>query len=350
MSLKLFHHSLQLNAPIISLAGLYLAVAVCLSWSLGFRLPSVSDYLTAATDLTLFGWAMGAAILVWDLYRHRPKSPFFYLRTWARDRELAGRTVLALPAFAAFVLLSTTFGAVKSAIPLVHPFDIDPVLIRIDAALFRGDAWRFFQPVVGHPLISSTLNFVYHSWFGLLFLVGAFTIVWIEQPRLRLQYLIAYLMSWILLGTAMAALLSSVGPAFYSHFYGDGRFDALTAYLHTAAGHAPIPALTVQEALLSWAAAKDYTLGGGISAMPSMHVAIATLFTLLGWRISTFWGAAASIFLVMIFLGSIHLGYHYAIDGYVSMMLTPIIWWGSGWGAKAHLDRFEARSQTMSAP
>ncbi len=349
MSLKLFHRSLHLNAPVISLAGLYVAVAAYLSWSLGFRLPSVGDYLAAATDLTIFGAAMGSAFLAWDLYRYRPKRPFFYLRTWARDRRLARRAVLGLPAFTAFVLLSTTFGAVKSAIPLVHPFDLDPTLIRIDVDLFRGDAWRFFQPVVGYPLVSATLNFFYHSWFGLLFLVGAFTMVWIEQPRLRLQYLIAYLMSWILLGTVMAAALSSVGPAFYHHFYGDGRFDPLTGYLHAAASQAPIPALTVQQALISWADAKAYTIGGGISAMPSMHVAIATLFTLLGWRISPFWGGAASVFLAVIFLGSIHLGYHYAIDGYVSMMLTPIVWWGSGWWAKAHLDRVQADPRGIPA-
>ena len=173
--------------------------------------------------------------------------------------------------------------------------------------------------------------------------------VWIEQPRLRLQYLIAYLMTWIVLGTALATVLSSVGPAFYHHFYGDGRFDPLTAYLQAAAGQAPLPALVVQQALISWADAKAYTLGSGISAMPSMHVAIATLFMLLGWRISTFGGAAASIFLGVIFLGSIHLGYHYAIDGYVSMILTPISWWGSGRWAKAHIARVDAWSQANPA-
>ena len=79
-----------------------------------------------------------------------------------------------------------------------------------------------------------------------------------------------------------------------------------------------------------WAADGSNGIGRGISAMPSMHLSIATVFALLGWKISRFWGMAGIIFLVLILLGSVHLGYHYAVDGYAAILATVGIWWLSG--------------------
>jgi membrane-associated phospholipid phosphatase len=67
-------------------------------------------------------------------------------------------------------------------------------------------------------------------------------------------------------------------------------------------------------------------IGGGISAMPSMHVAIALWVALtlrayfkrlqwLGWA----WFAA-------ILIGSIHLGWHYALDGIAASLIAAIAW------------------------
>ena len=64
--------------------------------------------------------------------------------------------------------------------------------------------------------------------------------------------------------------------------------------------------------------------------MPSMHLSIACLFAILGWRISKAWGISATIFLALILVGSVHLGYHYAIDGYAAIVATLAIWWLSG--------------------
>jgi len=107
-----------------------------------------------------------------------------------------------------------------------------------------------------------------------------------------------------------------------------------------------MPALGVQDNLRAWSDLRRYGVGGGISAMPSMHMSIVTLFVLAGWSVSRRWGLLATAFFVVIFLGSIHLGYHYAVDGYVSMALTTVIWVVSGWFAQAWLARDPAAAWT----
>ncbi len=65
--------------------------------------------------------------------------------------------------------------------------------------------------------------------------------------------------------------------------------------------------------------------------MPSMHVASSFLFVLLSWRVSKPLGWLLTGFLILILIGSVHLGWHYAVDGYLALALTWPIWRLSGW-------------------
>lgn len=69
---------------------------------------------------------------------------------------------------------------------------------------------------------------------------------------------------------------------------------------------------------------------GGISAMPSIHVAMSVIFLLSSYCISKTIGIVFLAYLVIIQVGSIILGWHYAIDGYVSIMASILIWTISG--------------------
>jgi hypothetical protein len=41
-------------------------------------------------------------------------------------------------------------------------------------------------------------------------------------------------------------------------------------------------------------------------------------------------GRAFLAFLALMLLGSVHLGWHYAIDGYAGIAGTIVLWWGCG--------------------
>ena len=77
---------------------------------------------------------------------------------------------------------------------------------------------------------------------------------------------------------------------------------------------------------------KVESLGGGISAMPSLHVAIACLvFFTVRSRLRQRWAVwAAGLYAFSIWFASVHLAWHYAVDGLFSFFGVALIWWGTG--------------------
>jgi membrane-associated phospholipid phosphatase len=57
-----------------------------------------------------------------------------------------------------------------------------------------------------------------------------------------------------------------------------------------------------------------------------MHVASSVLLALLGWRLGRTVGIVLTVFAVLIQIGSVHLGWHYAIDGYIGALGAWLIW------------------------
>lgn len=97
-------------------------------------------------------------------------------------------------------------------------------------------------------------------------------------------------------------------------------------YLRDADKVIPVMALQVQDTLWQDYAQHSGTNALSISAMPSMHVASSVLLALLGWRLNRAAGIALTAFAVLIQVGSVHLGWHYAIDGYAGALGAWLIW------------------------
>ena len=76
--------------------------------------------------------------------------------------------------------------------------------------------------------------------------------------------------------------------------------------------------------------------------MPSVHNGLAVLFAIAGWRINKWFGGFLAGYAVLIWIGSIHLGWHYAIDGLLAAALTLGIWTIAG----RIVDRLERVSVT----
>ena len=64
--------------------------------------------------------------------------------------------------------------------------------------------------------------------------------------------------------------------------------------------------------------------------MPSVHNASALLIVLATWNKTLFVRIVAITHAVLIFIGSIHLAWHYAVDSYLAWALTMVIWWAAG--------------------
>ncbi|MBN2588683.1 MAG: phosphatase PAP2 family protein [Sedimentisphaerales bacterium] len=252
---------------------------------------------------------------------------------------------LLLIAFSVPAFLSA-FTSFKIILPMIHPFSWDLSLAKLDAFLHGGQQpWQLLQPVFGYPILTSILSVFYYLWFFVMYSVLFWQAFSLRDKQLRMQFFLTYLLSWIIIGTISAIIFSSAGPCYYGHFVKSGEdfFRPLMDYLYTANESFPIKSIDIQELLWSAYNGRETGLVKGISAMPSMHISMSFLFVLLGWRVSRIAGILFSLFALIIFIGSIHLGWHYAIDGYAAIILTTIIWLAVGFVLKRN-DSFEKQS------
>ena len=229
------------------------------------------------------------------------------------------------------VLLLVFFGSFsvfKNMIPLINPYSWDGAFAAWDATLHGGaDPWRLLQPVLGYPAVTIALDLVYASWFFVVFGALLWQAFSVTNPERRMRFLLSFALCWIIVGTVAATLLSSAGPVYFATVTGsEFGYAELLAYLRDANPGNPILALRTHEMLWETYRLGEARMGHGISAMPSMHVAAAVLTGFLFWRSGRAARVAAILFAAVIFLGSIHLAWHYAIDGYAAAAMALAIW------------------------
>ena len=227
-----------------------------------------------------------------------------------------GRVTLRRVVTTALTLIATAlflraFMAWKAALPRWHPYTYDAQLATLGAALHGGDAWHRLPAWL--PLYDG----VYVAWFP----VVALLVTWMAW-RGDTRYAVAFTLTWVLLGTVLPLLLPAAGPIFFQEVTGSDRFTPLTARL---AG-APLSQLA-REAMWSRYAAG---VPSSISAFPSLHIAMLWLGTLAAWRVSRPAAVGLAGYTVLVLVASVGLGWHYALDGYASLLLVPLIWWVSG--------------------
>ena len=260
----------------------------------------------------------------------RPQGSLWYtiykdiLTTYLTARRLlkGGLILLLLPLFMA------TFTSFKSMFPYISPYDWDQTLSTLDRSLqFGFYPHELLQPILGHPYITTTLNFFYNLWFFILYAFLFWQAFSLKDPFNRAQFFLSFVLCFSCLGTFFALLLSSAGPCYFGRITGlEDPYSPLMTYLKEANQISPVWSLDIQNYL--WDSYQDETVkfGSGISAMPSMHVSVALLFALVAKAHSIRLYKACLVFLFLIILGSIHLGWHYAVDGYVSMLGTWGLW------------------------
>lgn len=234
------------------------------------------------------------------------------------ERNPARRLVPLLPWSLAvgFLFVACQFAVLnwaKVMMPAAVGFWADPIFADLDHLLFGQDPWRLSHQVFGQA--TPVIDKVYGLWAPVNFTFLLF-LLYLPPSTKKAQALIAYFLT-LACGTLGQYLGASAGPIFYESIQLGDRFAEL-----------PLSPWTADAREYLWANyLKDGGLiGSGISAMPSMHVAIALWIALVVQAFLPRVQFLSWAYFAVILVGSVHLGWHYAVDGIVASALVLVVW------------------------
>jgi PAP2 superfamily len=244
------------------------------------------------------------------------------------------------------------FAELKALITYLKPFSWDQTFEQWDRFLHFGyQPWELLQPLLGYGPISMLININYNFWFFTL------TMYWLHfafresNGVLRVQAMLAYMLTWSVGGVALAIFFSSAGPCYFGNLnLGYNPFTGLMDYLRQTNETWPIWALGLQDMLwVNYSTNYGEALTKGISAMPSMHNAQALLLVLATWKKHKLVRNLAIGHGVLVVLGSVHLGWHYAVDAYLAFIIAGVAWLVSGAVARRWVARRSAAADSVPA-
>jgi hypothetical protein len=245
-----------------------------------------------------------------------------------------------------FILLMSAYGLFKQVAIPTSGYWAGPIVMSLEYELLLGHhAWEITHALLP---ISATywLDQAYQWWFfpmvGSMLICSYLSV----DPLQRCRFTLCFIGTWIIGGSMLAYLLPASGPIYFGSFQAVADpFIALKRQLAAEDGAirairgSGLFALQGQALLLEKFKTGTIIPGGGISAMPSMHNAVAILVACASFKISRIMGWLLSLFAGVIFVGSIHLGWHYALDGVVSAIVSGGLWFSSG----TLIERYERR-------
>jgi PAP2 superfamily protein len=264
----------------------------------------------------------------WHMCRHvRPKRPSLWLvKDGVAFFSDPKRLALGLPMVVLLNLFMDIFTDIKKNIPNLVPFSWDQTFAEWDRIFhFGSHPWEWLQPILGYGPVTLIVNFSYNFWFMVMWMLWMHFAFARETSILRTRFFLSFILTWAIGGSLAAVFLSSAGPCYYTLIgLSPDPYAELMAYLRQTNETYPLMAIGIQDVL--WSSYVNKAMIAGISAMPSMHNAASLLFALTGWHMSRRMGWILSAHCAAVYIGSIHLGWHYAIDAYVGWAIALAIW------------------------
>ncbi|MFN3827122.1 MAG: phosphatase PAP2 family protein [Micavibrio sp.] len=296
----------------------------------GFSLTmaAYSQPLGVTTILSLCCFLFVRLLVI--LVIERPRRPIGFIYREFKDRWFAPQRIVQGLAVMIFIpVFFSFFTSAKNMIPAINPFSWDPFFAEAERIIHFGrQPWEWLHPLLGAAIVTSWVSFTYKTWFFSKYMVILWQAFTLSHPNLRAQFFITMCLAWIVNGTILAMIFSSAGPCYFDYFYPDlaNPYEGLMNYLRESDKIHRVYDLFAMDYLLNQYHEKKSAFFSGISAFPSMHVSVAFLNVLLGWRINKVLGVCFTAYLLAIMIGSVHMGWHYAVDGYISIIITWILW------------------------
>lgn len=222
----------------------------------------------------------------------------------------------------AVLFFQTAFTLIKTSLPFIVPFYADPYFAHIDQVLHFGhDPWVLTH-AWAEGFAANQLVWVYISVWSLPAMALPLIIAALDGNQERVnRFLMLYVVGWVVLGNIIALAGMSAGPVYYDRLIGGDRFmDLAPALLESGVKASWIGNL--QESLWNVYVDRGQAIGSGISAFPSVHVAMAFVTALYLAERNRWFVPIGIAFVAIILFMSVYSGYHYAIDGYASILVV----------------------------
>lgn len=199
----------------------------------------------------------------------------------------------------------------KVMLPIVSPFWADGALANLDKRIFGTDPWRISMAALGWA--TGLIDRVYVTWAPVK-LATLFALFCTPPSAMKSRAMLSYFAIVAAVALGQYAV-SSAGPIF-------------------TPGFEDLPIQPWAEAAREYLLA-DYRKGGGhigtgISAMPSLHVAIALWVALVGTAYFPRLQIICWTYFGLIAVGSVHLGWHYSTDAIAGALVTLVAWYAMG--------------------
>lgn len=239
------------------------------------------------------------------------------------------RWATGLPMALAMLPFMYVYAIFKYNIPVFVPFSWDQTFELWGRSLHSGfHLWQWLEPFLSNVTATSVLSLNYILWGA--FLWGTMVILGFSgrNDELRTRFFLTFMLTWSFGGSLLATIFSSAGPCFWQQLHLPGNpYAGVMKNLYQANAELPLGVVQVQNAL--WEGYSHHTSIAGISAMPSMHNATALLLALTALHFGGIVAILMWTHCILVFIGSVWLGWHYAVDGYVAFAITGFFWWWS---------------------
>ncbi|MDB2369145.1 phosphatase PAP2 family protein [Octadecabacter sp.] len=301
---------------------IYLIAAILIVWTLRHGASGIEGLFSVITNALLSVIVLGLVLAQEKTWILIPVVAVILLGVF-KDRS---RFMPVIYSIMGVFMLQAGFALMKGSITLILPFWADVHLANIDKALHGIDPWMwaFSAPDWMKNLAVKFGPALYTSGWAIAALGFPVLVAATDQDDARVRRsMILYVFCWLGVGTVFATLGSSAGPVFLYRLTGSDRFSELIAAL-SSSGLSETSIGMTQNTL--WSGYSTGNAAIGISAFPSVHLAISTVAAIyLGERRRRLIPFGVAFVMAILFM-SVFSGYHYAVDGYASIILVIFTW------------------------